>query len=118
MKKVLIIEDNENNLYLMRKILQKVGYTVIEARDGATGVELAITKKPNIILLDIQLPVLDGYSVIKKIRENEITKDVIIITVSSYAMEGDKEKALVAGCNDYIEKPIDPQSFIEILKKY
>ena len=118
MKKVLIIEDNENNLYLMRKILQKVGYNVIEARDGATGLELAITKKPNIILLDIQLPVMDGYGVIKKIRENEIIKDVIIIIVSSYAMDGDKEKAFSAGCNEYVEKPIDPQSFIETVKKY
>jgi CheY-like chemotaxis protein len=118
MKKVLIIEDNENNLYLMRKIVQKMGYNVIEARDGATGAELAITEEPTIILLDIQLPVMDGYSVMKKIRENEITKNVIIIIVSSYAMDGDKEKAFSAGCNEYVEKPIDPQSFIETLKKY
>jgi two-component system cell cycle response regulator DivK len=118
MKKVLIIEDNENNLYLMRKIVQKMGYNVIEARDGATGVELAITEEPTIILLDIQLPVMDGYSVMKKIQENEITKNVIIIIVSSYAMDADKEKAFSAGCNEYVEKPIDPQSFIELLKKY
>jgi len=94
MKKVLIIEDNEDNIYLMRKILQKERYDVIEASDGATGVELAINKKPNIIILDIQLPVLDGYSATKKIRENEISKEVIIIIISSYALGDEKKKKL------------------------
>ena len=118
MKKVLVVEDNENNLYLMRKILQKLGYEVIEARDGVAGVELAITEKPHLILMDIQLPLLDGYDATEKIRENEFTKDIIIIAVTSYAMEGDREKALAAGCNEYVEKPIDPPSFVEVLNKY
>lgn len=118
MKKVLIIENNVTNLYLMTKILQKAGYTIIETHDDAIGVELAIIEKPNIILLDIQLPVLNGYNTIKKLRENELTKDVIIINVSSYAVEGAREKALLAGCDDYIEKPIEPQFFIDIIKKY
>ncbi len=118
MKKVLVIEDNEINLYLMRTILQKLGHQVIEAQDGFTGVELAIAERPDLILMDIQLPGLDGYGATKKIRANEETKDIPIIAITSYAMVGDREKILTAGCTAYIEKPIEPKSFIEELKKY
>jgi two-component system cell cycle response regulator DivK len=118
MKKVLIIEDNENNLYMMRFILQKLGHTILEARDGGTGVALAKREIPDLILMDIQLPVLDGYSATRKIREDAALKDVPIIAVTSYAMVGDREKALEAGCTAYIEKPIRPESFIKELEKY
>jgi len=118
MKRVLVIEDNEINLYLMRTIVQKLGHQVIEAQDGLSGVELAITERPDLILMDIQLPLLDGYEATKKIRAAEETKDIPIIAITSYAMVGDKEKILAAGCTAYIEKPIDPESFIEELKKY
>ena len=118
MKKVLVIEDNETNLYLMRTILQKLGFQVIEAQDGFSGVELAIAEKPDLILMDIQLPVLDGYGATKKIRAIEETKDIPIIAITSYAMLGDKERILNAGCTAYIEKPIEPKSFIEEVKKY
>jgi len=118
MKRVLIIEDNEINLYLMRTILQKLGHQVIEAQDGFTGVELAKKENPDLILMDIQLPRMDGYEATKKIRAIEETKDIPIIAITSYAMVGDKEKILAAGCTAYIEKPIEPESFIEELKKY
>jgi len=118
MKKVLVIEDNEINLYLMRTILQKLGYQVIKAQDGFTGVELAIAERPDLILMDIQLPGLDGYDATRKIRTIEETKDIPIIAITSYAMVGDKEKILAAGCTAYIEKPIEPESFIEELNKY
>jgi len=118
MKRVLIIEDNEINLYLMRTIVRKLGYQVIEARDGLSGVELAIAERPDLILMDIQLPELDGYEATKRIRAIEETKNIPIIAITSYAMVGDKEKILAAGCTAYIEKPIDPKSFIEELKKY
>ena len=118
MKKVLVIEDNEINLYLMCTILQKLGYQVIEAQDGFTGVELAKNENPDLILMDIQLPRMDGYEATKKIRAIEETKDIPIIAITSYAMVGDKEKILAAGCTAYIEKPIEPESFIEELKKY
>jgi len=118
MKKVLVIEDNEINRYLMRTILQKLGYQVIEAHDGISGVDLAQAEKPDLILMDIQLPGLDGYGATKKIRAMETTKDIPIIAITSYAMAGDREKILAAGCTAYIEKPIDPESFIEELKKY
>jgi two-component system cell cycle response regulator DivK len=118
MKKVLIIEDNENNLYMMRFILTQMGYEVLEARDGASGVDLAKEKRPDLILMDIQLPVLDGYSATRRIREDEALKDVPIIAVTSYAMVGDREKAIAAGCTAYVEKPIDPESFIKVLERY
>jgi len=118
MKRVLVIEDNEINLYLMRTILQKLGHQVFEAQDGYTGVELAIAERPDLILMDIQLPGLDGYGATKKIRATEETKDIPIIAITSYAMVGDREKILAAGCTAYIEKPIEPESFIEELKKY
>ncbi len=118
MKKVLVIEDNETNLYLMRTILQKLGHHVIEARDGFSGVDLAQAEIPDLILMDIQLPGLDGYGATKKIRAIEVTKEIPIIAITSYAMVGDREKILAAGCTAYIEKPIDPESFIEELNKY
>ena len=118
MKKILVIEDNEINVYLMRTILQKLGHQVIEAQDGLTGVELTIAERPDLILMDIQLPGLDGYGATKKIRAIEETKDIPIIAITSYAMVGDREKILAAGCTAYIEKPIEPESFIEELNKY
>jgi two-component system cell cycle response regulator DivK len=118
MKTVLIIEDNENNMYMMRFIINKLGHVVLEARDGAAGVETALAKHPDLILMDIQLPVMDGYTATRRIREEAALADVPIIAVTSYAMVGDREKAIAAGCTDYIEKPIDPATFIKVLEKY
>jgi two-component system, cell cycle response regulator DivK len=118
MKRVLIIEDNDNNLYMMRFIITKLGHEVLEARDGGAGVELARKERPDLILMDIQLPVLDGYAATRMIREEDSLRQVPIIAVTSYAMVGDKEKALEAGCTAYVEKPIDPASFIKVLEQY
>lgn len=118
MKTVLIIEDNKNNLYMMRFIVTRLGHAVLEARDGASGVDLARRERPDLILMDIQLPVLDGYAATQQIRADAALQEVPIIAVTSYAMAGDREKALAAGCSAYIEKPIDPESFIKELEKY
>ncbi len=118
MKKVLIIDDNETNLYLMRTILQKLGHQVIEAQDGFTGVNFAQAERPDLILMDIQLPGLDGSGATRKLRALDATRDIPIIAITSYAMVGDREKILAAGCTAYIEKPIDPESFIDELNKY
>lgn len=118
MKKVLVIEDNENNLYLMRCILAKLGLVVLEARDGKAGVDQAKKDQPDLILMDIQLPVLDGYAATRLIREDPALGETPIIAVTSYAMVGDKEKAMEAGCTAHIEKPINPESFIEVVKRY
>ena len=118
MKRVLVVEDNETNLYLIRFILQKSGFEVIEAKDGASGVELAVKEKPDLVIMDIQLPDIDGLEVTKRIRASEADGDIPIIALTSYAMMGDREKALAAGCTGYIEKPINPETFMTELEKY
>src|SRR2546423_12514342 len=103
---ILIIEDNEQTLYLITFILKKHGYEVVQARDGREGIRLASQVIPALILLDIQLPVLDGYAVALELRSNAMLAAVPIIAVTSYAMVGDRKRVLAAGCTDYIEKPI------------
>ena len=118
MKRILVVEDNEDNLYLIRFILEENGYEVIEARDGAEGVELAVNKKPDLILMDILLPDIDGMEVTRRIRASEADSDIPIIALTSYAMVGDRDKALAAGCTGYIEKPINTETVMAEIKKY
>jgi len=115
---VLVIEDNEQNLYLMRFLLEKNGLKVIEATDGEKGLEMAKDNKPNLILLDIQLPKMDGYTVARGLRKISELDDTPIVAVTSYAMVGDREKVLAAGADGYIEKPIDPEKFIGQIRQY
>jgi CheY-like chemotaxis protein len=116
--KVLVIEDNEQNLYLITFLLNYHGYDVIQARDGLTAIQVAMETKPDLILLDIQLPEMDGYTVASRFRSESAFADVPIIAVTSYAMVGDRERSIEAGCTGYIEKPIDPDTFIPELEKY
>ena len=118
MKTILVIEDNEQNLYLVRFLLEKHGFAVVQARDGREGIELAIQLRPDAILLDIQLPGLDGYAVAAELRKNMFLRDTPIIAVTSYAMMGDREKALACGATDYIEKPINPDTFVDQIRKH
>ena len=118
MKRILVVEDEEANMYLIRFILRKSGYEVIEARSGEEGVELAIEEKPDLVIMDIQLPGIDGLEATKRIRESEANEELPIVALTSYAMVGDKEKALKAGCTGYIEKPINPETFITEIEKY
>ncbi|KAA3659469.1 MAG: response regulator [Chloroflexi bacterium] len=112
-KKVLVIEDNEKNIYLVTLILEQHGYQVFQARDGINGIKKAETINPNLILLDIQLPGLNGYAVARRIRSVPKLEHTPIIAVTSFAMVGDREKAFEAGCTGYIEKPINLDTFIE-----
>ncbi|MHB8844460.1 MAG: response regulator [Nitrospirota bacterium] len=116
--KILYIEDNEQNLYLVTYILQKSGYRVVAARDGQEGIAAASREMPALILLDIHLPGMDGYTVAKKIRESSELAGVPIVAVTSYAMVGDRERALDAGCTGYIEKPIDPETFLSQIERH
>ncbi len=109
---ILVIEDNERNMYLVTFILEKSGYHVLQARDGLTGIELARQANPDLILLDIQLPGMDGYTVARELTKSEELRDTPIIAVTSYAMTGDREQVMVAGCAGYIEKPINPTTFV------
>lgn len=113
---VLVIEDNEQNRYLIKFLLEQHGYTVVTAIDGLRGIELAQNFVPAMILLDIQLPLMDGYTVAREIRSIESLRNVPIIAVTSFAMAGDREKSLAAGCNGYIEKPIDPETFVSDIR--
>jgi CheY-like chemotaxis protein len=115
---VLVIEDNEQNLYLMRFLLEKHGFTVEEATDGERGMEMARKLKPHLILLDIQLPKMDGYAVARELRKNNDLAGTPIVAVTSYAMAGDRERVLAAGADGYIEKPIDPEMFVDQIKKH
>jgi two-component system cell cycle response regulator DivK len=108
---ILMIEDNEQNRYLATFLLQKQGYRVVSAPDGQIGIDAARHLLPDLILLDIQLPGMDGYAVARALREIQDLRTTPIIAVTSYAMVGDREKCLAAGCNGYIEKPINPETF-------
>lgn len=118
MVKILVIEDNEQNLYLTTFILEKRGHQVIAARDGSQGIELAQALRPALILLDIQLPVMDGYAVAEALRSSPALAHIPIVAVTSYAMAGDRERILAAGCNGYIEKPINPDTFMAEVESF
>ncbi len=117
-KKILVIEDNEQNLYLVNFILEKNGFDVVQARTGDEGVTLADQHEPDLILLDIQLPVMDGYMVARALRKKQALAKIPIIAVTSFAMPGDREQALAAGCTGYIEKPIDPDIFMSQVSQF
>ena len=116
-RSILLIEDNEQNRYLLTFLLERSGYEVRAVADGARGIEAARAFVPALILLDIQLPMMDGYSVARVLRQNEALQRTPIVAVTSYAMPGDREKALQAGCTGYIEKPIDPETFVEEMER-
>ncbi|MGD0849854.1 response regulator [Bradyrhizobium sp.] len=116
-KTILLIEDNEQNRYLATFLLEKHGYSVVPASNGVAGIELGLRFQPKGILLDIQLPGLDGYEVARALRQNAALNGVPIIAVTSYAMAGDREKAMAAGCDGYIEKPIDPETFVSEVER-
>jgi len=116
--RVLVIEDNEQNMYLITFMLERAGHQVVQAQDGLEGIGLAESENPALILLDIQLPEMDGYAVAGELKRNPATAHVPIVAVTSYAMVGDRERALDAGCSGYIEKPIDPDTFIHEVEAF
>ena len=116
--KILYIEDNEQNLYLVKFILERNGYEVSSAADGQEGIGLAARNRPDLVLLDIQLPGMDGYAVARALRDNPELSAIPIVAVTSYAMAGDREKALRAGCSGYIEKPINPDTFLQQVESH
>ena len=116
-EKILVIEDNEQNRILMRQILTYHGYDVLEAADGLTGLEMARAHTPALILLDIQMPVMNGFMVIRELRNNPELRKIKVIAVTSFVMKGDREKALQAGFDEYVTKPIDTRKFPELVKQ-
>jgi CheY-like chemotaxis protein len=113
MKKVLVVEDNADNLRLITYALERHGYEVIAAETGVRGVELAISEHPQFIIMDIELPDIDGVEATRRIRASVADGKIPIIAITSYAMAGDMDRILAAGCTCYFEKPIDPLSIID-----
>lgn len=118
MNKILVIEDNETNLYLIRFILEQEGYTVVTATTGLDGVARAVDERPDLIVMDIQLPDIDGLEATRRIRASEADGEIPIVALTSYAMDGDEGKALAAGCTGYLTKPIDPDTFATSIAGY
>lgn len=117
MTKVLVVEDNPNNMKLITLVLKKHGYETIGAATGKDGVEKSTTEKPDMILIDIMLPDIDGLETTRRIRKIESMQKVPIIAITSYAMAGDCHKVMEAGCNGYFEKPINPLTIIGDIEK-
>ena len=113
MKKVLVIEDNKDNMRLITYALRRSGYEVIPAETGEQGIDLAIKERPLFIIIDINLPGIDGIETTRRIRNQAADDKMPIIAITSYAMAGDMERILAAGCNGYFEKPIDPLTIVE-----
>src|SRR5438445_11704702 len=105
--KILYIEDNEDNVYVLKSRLARAGYTVLIAADGAQGVTMAAAEQPNLILMDLSLPVLDGWEATRRIKAAPETRHIPVIALTAHAMTGDREKALAAGCNDFDTKPVE-----------
>jgi len=116
-KTALIIEDNPDNMVLIAFILEKHGYRTLQAVRGEAGVSMATEQRPDFIILDIQLPDIDGLEVARRIRASESNGSIPIIAMTSYAMLGDREELLAAGCDGYIEKPIDPVHVMDQIRQ-
>jgi two-component system, cell cycle response regulator DivK len=117
-KCILIVEDQEDNRTILRDLLGKAGYDIIEAVNGEDGVALALAKRPDLILMDIQLPVMDGYEATRRIKANAELKAIPVIAVTSYALSGDEAKARAAGCDAYVAKPFSPRQLLAKVREY
>lgn len=118
MSKILLVEDNEMNRDMLSRRLKRRGYEVMIAVNGSEGVAMATSEIPDLILMDMSLPVMDGWEATKNIKASPVTKSIPIIALTAHAMSGDREKALQAGCDDYDTKPIELARLIEKIKIY
>lgn len=116
MTKILLVEDNELNRDMLSRRLQRKGFEVVNAADGQEGIEMAHSEAPELILMDISLPVMDGWEAARKIKKSPITRSTPIIALTAHAMVGDRERSLKAGCDDYDTKPIDFQRLLHKMK--
>jgi two-component system, cell cycle response regulator DivK len=117
-KRILVVEDQEDNRRIIRDLLMSVGYELIEATDGEAGVRLAETERPDLILMDIQLPVLDGHEATRRIKQNETLRHIPVIVVTSYALSGDDVKAMEAGSDAYVAKPFSPRELLATIRQF
>ena len=117
-KRILLVEDTEDNRQIMRDLLSNAGYDMVEAQDGAAGVAMAHSHRPDLILMDIQLPVLDGYEATRRIKADPALRHIPIIAVTSYALSGDEAKTRAAGCDGYVAKPFSPKELLRVVQQF
>lgn len=117
-KRILIVEDTEDNLQILRDLLEHAGYAIIEAQDGAAGVQAAREHVPDLILMDIQLPVLDGFEATRRIKADPGTRAIPIVAVTSFALSGDEARTREAGCDAYVSKPYSPRALLEVVRSF
>jgi two-component system, cell cycle response regulator DivK len=117
-KRILVVEDQPDNLQILRDLLSNAGYEMIEAQDGKAGVRIAVSERPDLILMDIQLPLLDGYEATRQIRADPALRTTPIIVITSYALSGDEAKAHAAGCDGYVSKPYSPRLLLAKIREY
>ena len=115
--KILYVEDNEDNVYMLERRLARAGYTALIARDGVQGVEMAVAELPDLILMDLGLPELDGWEATRRIKAEPRTGHIPIIALTANAMTGDREKAIAAGCDDFDTKPVDMTRLLDKIRK-
>ena len=118
MKRILVVEDTEDNRQIMRDLLLSAGYDLVEAQDGAEGVAMAKSHRPDLILMDIQLPVVDGYEATRRIKADPALSHIPVIAVTSYALSGDEAKTRAAGCDGYVAKPFSPRQLLQKVREY
>ncbi len=117
-KRILVVEDHEDNRQILRDLLDASGFEMIEAHDGESAHPIAAAEKPDLILMDIQLPGIDGYEATRRIKGDPALKAIPIIVVTSYALSGDEAKARSAGCDDYVAKPYSPRQLLAMIRRY
>ena len=117
-KRILVVEDQEDLRGVLRDLFTRSGYIVLEAADGATGVATAKSDRPDIILMDVQMPIIDGYEATRRIKADPNLTHTPVIAVSSFAMKGDEEKARAAGCDHYVTKPYSPMHLLRMIRGY
>jgi two-component system cell cycle response regulator DivK len=118
MAKILMVEDEPKNMKLLRDLLQRFGYETIEAGDGEEGVALTRKIKPDLILMDIMMPKLDGLEATRILKADAATRDIPVVALTAFAMSGDRERALEAGCNGYITKPLDVRGLLSTVRQF
>jgi two-component system cell cycle response regulator DivK len=117
-KRILVVEDQEDNRQILRDLLGTTGWELVEAEDGVQAVAAVAKERPDLILMDIQLPIMDGYEATRRIRSNPDNKAIPIIAVTSYALSGDEGKARAAGCDAYVTKPYSPRQLLAKIREY
>ncbi|MHB8859569.1 MAG: response regulator [Thermoleophilia bacterium] len=117
-KKILVVEDNVMNLELVSDLLEAHGFSVVQAQSGAAAIELAEKEQPDLILMDLQLPEMDGLEATRRLKQNQLTNRIDVVALTAHAMLGDEEKAREAGCSGYIAKPINTREFAEVISGF